>query len=360
MDDAHWMRRALELARHGRGLVEPNPMVGAVVVRGDTLVGEGWHRAFGGPHAEVHALDAAGTAARGATLYVTLEPCSHFGKTPPCTDAIVRAGIVRVVAATGDPFPQVDGGGFSRLRAASIAVEQGLLESDARRLNASYFTLLQRGRPQVHAKWAMTLDGHIATRTGNSKWISGEASRHRVHELRAVMDAVMVGAGTLRADDPRLLPTVAAKRTATRIVVTRTGMLPQDCELLRTARASPVLIAHHPQADCEALSVFQEAGCELLCVNDVASLLTELGGRRLTNVMVEGGSGLLGSLADAGLIDEVHVFIAPRMIGGADAFSPVAGTGAATIAEGCTFVDGETELLGPDIYWHGYVHRASA
>src|SRR5947209_8912721 len=202
--DWEWMRRALNLAERGRGAVEPNPLVGAVIVRDETAVGEGWHRQYGAAHAEVNALAEAGAAAHGATLYVTLEPCCHHGKTPPCTDAVLRAGIGRVVAAMPDPFPQVAGKGAARLQAAGVAVEFGVCESEARRLNAPYLKLLATGRPYVHAKWAMTLDGKIATRTGDSKWISGDASRHLVHQLRGRMDAVVVGVGTALADDPLL------------------------------------------------------------------------------------------------------------------------------------------------------------
>src|SRR5437868_2575698 len=184
MTDFDWMRRALELAERGRGHVEPNPLVGAVIVRDGQMVGEGWHQRYGEAHAEVHALAAAGPAAQGATLYVTLEPCSHVGKTPPCTDAVLRAGVQRVVAAMSDPFPQVAGQGAERLRAADVPVTFGLCEEEARRLNAPYLKLLRTGRPYVHAKWAMTLDGKIATHTGDSKWISNDASRALVHRLR--------------------------------------------------------------------------------------------------------------------------------------------------------------------------------
>jgi diaminohydroxyphosphoribosylaminopyrimidine deaminase/5-amino-6-(5-phosphoribosylamino)uracil reductase len=194
-----WMRRALALAECGRGFVEPNPMVGAVVLdSAGQLAGEGWHRAFGGPHAEVFALAAAGDRTRGGTLVVTLEPCCHHGKTPPCTDAVLNAGIARVVVATADPFPRVAGGGLARLRSAGVEVSVGLCEVDARALNAPYLKLLRTGRPWVHAKWAMALDGKIATRTGDSKWISGVESRQRVHALRGRMDAVIVGRGTPR------------------------------------------------------------------------------------------------------------------------------------------------------------------
>ncbi|HVK12056.1 MAG TPA: bifunctional diaminohydroxyphosphoribosylaminopyrimidine deaminase/5-amino-6-(5-phosphoribosylamino)uracil reductase RibD, partial [Gemmataceae bacterium] len=202
MSDHYYMAVALALARRGRGAVEPNPMVGAVVVRDDTIVGEGYHERFGQAHAEVNALRQAGDAARGATLYVTLEPCSHFGKTPPCTEAVLGAGVRRVVAAMLDPFPHVAGRGAARLRAAGIAVEVGTGEAEARRLNAPYLKRLRTGRPWVHAKWAMSLDGKIATRTGQSEWITGEAARARGHELRGRVDAIVIGRGTLLADDP--------------------------------------------------------------------------------------------------------------------------------------------------------------
>src|SRR5262249_38708583 len=229
--DWPWMQLALELAERGRGAVEPNPLVGAVVVRDGRLVGEGWHQRYG----EAHALAAAGAAAQGATLYVTLEPCCHYGKTPPCTEAVLRAGVGRVVAAMLDPFPPVSGQGVARLRAVGVTVEVGLGEAEARRLNAPYLKLLATGRPYVHAKWAMTLDGKICTRTGDSKWISGEASRRRVHELRGRMDAILVGIGTALADDPLLTARPPGPRIATRIVLDSRGRLPASAQLVRTA-----------------------------------------------------------------------------------------------------------------------------
>ncbi|MCS6853005.1 MAG: bifunctional diaminohydroxyphosphoribosylaminopyrimidine deaminase/5-amino-6-(5-phosphoribosylamino)uracil reductase RibD, partial [Gemmataceae bacterium] len=219
MSAAAWMARALELAERGRGHVEPNPLVGAVVVRDGQIVGEGWHQRYGEAHAEVHALNAAGDAARGGTLFVTLEPCAHHGKTPPCTEAVVRAGIRKVVAAMLDPYCEVAGRGVAQLRAAGVEVELGVGEAEARRLNAPYLKLLTTGRPYVHAKWAMTLDGKIATGTGDSKWVSTEASRRRVHELRGRMDAIIVGRGTVRADDPQLTARPAGPRVALRVVL---------------------------------------------------------------------------------------------------------------------------------------------
>jgi diaminohydroxyphosphoribosylaminopyrimidine deaminase/5-amino-6-(5-phosphoribosylamino)uracil reductase len=357
--DRDWMRRALELAERGRGYVEPNPLVGAVVVRDGRLVGEGWHQRFGGPHAEVHALAAAGEAARGATLYVTLEPCCHHGKTPPCTDAVLRAGIRRVVAALADPFPQVAGRGAARLRQAGIAVDMGVGEAEARRQNAPYLKLLIAGRPYVHAKWAMTLDGKIATRTGNSKWISGDASRALVHELRARMDGIVVGIGTALADDPLLTVRPPGPRTPLRIVLDSRARLPVTSRLAATARETPVLvITAGPPPDRVAL--LEQAGCTLLDLGGegrpgVPQVLAELGRRRLTNILIEGGSEVLGSFLDAGTIDEVHVFIAPRLAGGAQAHTPIGGHGVERIADALRLGTWEVRPIDPDVYLHGVV-----
>src|SRR5437764_9933585 len=214
-----WMRRALELAERGRGFAEPNPLVGAVLVKDGRIVGEGWHERFGQAHAEIHALAQAGAAARGATCYVTLEPCCHHGKTPPCTDAVLRAGVARVVAAMRDPFPKVDGGGARRLRSAGVEVEFGLMGDEARRLNGPYLKRLATGLPYVTAKWAMTLDGRTATRTGDSRWISGPKSRSMVHETRGRMDVIAAGIGTVLADDPELTARPPGPRTAVRLIL---------------------------------------------------------------------------------------------------------------------------------------------
>jgi diaminohydroxyphosphoribosylaminopyrimidine deaminase/5-amino-6-(5-phosphoribosylamino)uracil reductase len=349
MSDAKWMRLALNLARRGQGFVEPNPMVGAIVVRDGEKIAEGWHQKYGEAHAEVNALAQAGEAARGATLYVTLEPCCHWGKTPPCTDAVIQAGIKHVVVAMADPFPKVAGEGVARLRAAGIAVDVGVLEAEARELNAPYLTLLSKHRPYVHAKWAMTLDGKIATRTGHSKWISGDESRRRTHELRGRMDAIVVGAGTVRADDPQLTARPPGPRTALRVVLTRSGLLPPDCKLLRTARETPVLIAGSEIDDAQRLKL-ESRGCGVLPITGVAELLAEFGRRRVTNVLVEGGAAVLGAFRDANLIDEVHVFIAPTLIGSDRALSPVAGTGAATIGNGLHLTEMTCEQSGDDWY----------
>jgi diaminohydroxyphosphoribosylaminopyrimidine deaminase/5-amino-6-(5-phosphoribosylamino)uracil reductase len=357
--DWQWMKKALELAEKGRGYVEPNPLVGAVVVREGRPVGEGWHRRYGEAHAEVNALAAAGEQAPGATLYVTLEPCCHHGKTPPCTDAVLRAGIRRVVAAMHDPFAQVAGRGAALLRKAGLDVEVGPGEAEARRLNAPYLKLLATGRPYVHAKWAMTLDGKIATRTGDSKWISGPASRHRVHELRGRMDAIVVGIGTALADNPRLTARPPGPRTATRIVLDSRGRLPADGLLATTAREAPVLVVTTATA-AQAVRPLQSLGCEWLALPaeagrpTVPALLDELGRRRMTNVLIEGGSAVLGSFLDAGAVDEVHVFIAPRLAGGVEAKTPIGGRGVERIAEALSLREWRVELVEGDMLVRGW------
>jgi len=351
--DEVWMRRALELAERGRGAVEPNPLVGAVLVRDGIAVGEGWHQRFGEAHAEVHALAAAGERARGATLYVTLEPCCHHGKTPPCTDAVIAAGITRVVAAMIDPFPRVAGGGGRKLREAGVAVEFGVGEAEARRLNAPYLTLLTHGRPHVHAKWACTLDGKIATRAGESQWISNERSRAAVHQLRGRVDGVLVGIGTALADNPRLTARPAGPRLATRVVLDRRARLPLDSLLVTTAREVPVLVVTSADAPSERVELLREAGCEVL-VASLPELLAELGRRRWTNLLVEGGAEVLGSFLDGGLIDEAHVFVAPKLFGGADAPGPVAGTGVARVGLAWTPAGSRVELLDGDVYVHAW------
>jgi diaminohydroxyphosphoribosylaminopyrimidine deaminase/5-amino-6-(5-phosphoribosylamino)uracil reductase len=339
--------------------VEPNPLVGAVVVHEELLVGAGWHECFGGPHAEVHALAATGARAPGATLYVTLEPCCHFGKTPPCTEAVLRAGIRRVVAAMLDPFPQVSGQGVRLLQTAGVAVEVGLGETEARRLNAPYLKLLATGRPYIHAKWAMSLDGKIATHTGDARWISGEGARQWVHTLRGRMDAIVIGRGTAVADDPLLTARPPGPRTPVRVVLTRSGQLPLNLKLIQTARETPLLVTLTSAADAAQVEALRAQGCEVfetVCADPadhLACLLGELGRRRMTNILVEGGAGVLGSFRDARALDEIHVFVAPLLLGGAAAVSPMGGQGAARVAEGLPLVDLCCEQIEGDVLLHG-------
>jgi diaminohydroxyphosphoribosylaminopyrimidine deaminase / 5-amino-6-(5-phosphoribosylamino)uracil reductase len=353
-EDEAWMRRALELAENGRGYVEPNPLVGAVVVRDGTMVGDGWHEKFGQAHAEVNALDRAGEAARGATLYVTLEPCCHHGKTPPCTDAVIRAGVRRVVAALEDPFPQVAGRGAAALRAAGIDIEFACCAAEARRQNAPYLKLLRAGRPYVHAKWAMTLDGKIASKTGDSKWISNEASRRRVHALRGRMDGILVGIGTVCADDPMLTARPPGPRCPCRIVVDSTARTPIESQLVRTASQTPTLVVVTTH-DESRLGPLRKAGCEILNVPgdetgrpDLAVLLDELGRRRWTNLLVEGGAAVLGSFFDHDLVDEAHIYVAPKLLGaGKDA---VCGQGHESILQSGRWITEVIENIDGDAY----------
>jgi diaminohydroxyphosphoribosylaminopyrimidine deaminase/5-amino-6-(5-phosphoribosylamino)uracil reductase len=347
--DGLWMERALELAERGRGHVEPNPLVGAVVVQDGKLIGAGWHAKFGQAHAEVNALAEAGAGARGATLYVTLEPCCHHGKTPPCTDAILRAGISRVVAAMLDPFAEVSGKGVALLRAAGVAVDVGPGQAAAQRLNAPYLRLLTAGRPYVHAKWAMTLDGKIATRTGDSRWISNEESRRRVHLLRGRMDGIVVGIGTVLADDPLLTARPPGPRTATRIVLDTHGRLPAASRLAQTAAEVPLLLASAGQAGPgEVLTLPLEHGRV-----SVPALLTELGRRRMTNILVEGGAEVLGSFFEAGAVDEVWAFVAPRIVGGTGK-TPVSGAGVDKIAAGLELAEHRVEIINDNYLLHGW------
>lgn len=365
--DRRHMSRALELARQGQGHVEPNPMVGCVIARGDIVVAEGYHEQFGSLHAERAALQKfAKQRADDATLYVTLEPCCHYGKTPPCTDAILAARIPRVVVAADDPFSHVNGGGYRTLRDAGVVVETGLLADEAHYLNAPYEKLLRENRPWVIAKWAMTLDGKIASRTGDSQWISNERSREVAHRLRGRVDAIMVGRRTAEIDDPLLTARPSAIRTASRIVVDSRAQIDLQSRLIRTAPETPVIIVVGPDASAHKCQQLATAGCEVLTCeatdadDRIGQLLDGLGRRQMTNVLVEGGSQLLGTLFDQQLVDEVHVFIAPKIVGGAGATTAVAGHGIGNIGEALTWDLPVMETLDGDVYLTGRVRRSTA
>jgi diaminohydroxyphosphoribosylaminopyrimidine deaminase/5-amino-6-(5-phosphoribosylamino)uracil reductase len=361
--DRWHMRRALELAMLGQGHVEPNPMVGCVIVQGAEIIGEGWHRRFGEAHAEVEALRIAGERASGAAMFVTLEPCCHLGKTPPCTKAIVAAGIRRVVVAQRDPFPAVDGSGLAELRAAGIEVEVGVWEEEAQAINAPYLKLLSTGRPWVLAKWAMTLDGRTATRTGSSQWISSEESRQLAHRIRGRVDAIGIGRETARTDNPLLTARPPGPRTALRVVVDTRATLSSASQLVRTAREVPVLVAVGAASSSSERRRLEQAGCEVfVCEADshagrLDQLLAELGRRKVTNVLVEGGGRLFGTFLDAGQIDEVHVFVAPILAGGENARSPIDGEGVAEIAHAIKLDSPQWQQIGSDLYLNGRVAR---
>ncbi|MDR1493861.1 MAG: bifunctional diaminohydroxyphosphoribosylaminopyrimidine deaminase/5-amino-6-(5-phosphoribosylamino)uracil reductase RibD [Planctomycetaceae bacterium] len=399
-DDEYWMARAIGLARRGEGLVEPNPMVGCLLVapREKTpersaleVIGEGWHRAFGQPHAEIEAIRAAQNAGKstvGATAYVTLEPCCHYGKTPPCTSALLQAGIRRVAVAMRDPFAQVNGGGIAQLRENGVEVSVGLLEPEARELNAPYLTRLEQRRPFVIAKWAMTLDGKIATHAGASQWISSEQSREIVHRLRAKSDAIFIGANTANTDNPHLtvrLPNIShaslsekftekeqilqPHRTPIRVIFDSAASLSPTSYLATTARDVPVVVAASREILQSQNSAKQNAetlesrGCEVLQISGknhrerITELLKILAERNVTNLLVEGGGTLLGLLFDNRFIDEVHVFIAPKLIGGQNAVSPVGGAGLENMAFASQIVNPAIEKIHGDIYCHGRIKR---
>jgi diaminohydroxyphosphoribosylaminopyrimidine deaminase/5-amino-6-(5-phosphoribosylamino)uracil reductase len=313
------MARALELARLGLATTDPNPRVGCVIVAGERVVGEGWHRRAGEPHAEVFALRAAGEAARGATAYVTLEPCCHHGRTPPCADALVAAGIGRVVYAMRDPNPRVDGGGAARLAAAGVAVEGGMLEREALELNRGFASRMTRGRPWVAVKLAASLDGGTALPGGESRWITGEAARADVQRLRARASAVMTGSGTVIADDPRLdvrLP--GTERQPLRVVLDSRLRIPPGARILAPPGQALILCS---EADPDRAAALREAGAEVVQVGssaggvDLASALAALAARQVNELLVECGAGLAGALLSAGLVDELLLYLAPTLLG---------------------------------------------
>ena len=372
--DEEAMRYALGLARRGFGRVEPNPQVGAVLTTtSGELIADGYHQECGGPHAEVHALRAAGSRAVGAVLYVTLEPCCHHGRTPPCTEAVLSAGVRRVVVGCMDPAPHVAGRGLEQLRAAGLQVDVGVCGTEAACLIAPFVRQQLERRPWVHAKWAMTLDGRIAARTGHSQWISGVESRAYVHHLRSCMEAIITGAGTVRSDDPRLTVRMSASegaavggagRTPLRVVLDSRGTAVQrGSALIATLSEAPVLVcvgSACAQSECDRLA---DLGVEVFRAGEGAGgvdpqcVLAELGRRGMTHVLLESGPRLLGSFFDAALLDELHVFVAPKLVGGAAAFSPVGGRGLDEIPGAAVLDRLAWRQLGDDLLLEGLVRR---
>ncbi len=351
------MERAFELAERGRYTVSPNPMVGAVIVKNGRVVGVGWHRRAGGPHAEVAALRRAGARARGADLYVTLEPCVHHGRTPPCTDALLSAGVRRVIFASADPNPRVSGRGARALRQAGVVVNAGTAAegSRARRQNEKFFVSVTRKRPFVLAKWASSLDGKIASASGESRWISGEAARRRAMLLREELDAVLVGAGTVAADDPLLTRRLGVNRVTPHCRIVLDGRLqaPVSSRLYRRPRGVIVATAQpasHPKARRLA-----RLGVEIWSLRgqrpgevDLRRLLKNLLASGVTSLLIEGGGATQASFLEAGLVDRVAIFLAPRLLGGASAPSGVAGRGFSLQGTPC-LLDVEVERVGGDI-----------
>jgi diaminohydroxyphosphoribosylaminopyrimidine deaminase/5-amino-6-(5-phosphoribosylamino)uracil reductase len=369
--DVRYMQMALRLAARGAGWVSPNPMVGAVVVREGRVVGRGWHRHYGGAHAEVEALRRARTQARGATLYVTLEPCNHHGLTPPCTEAVLKAEIERVIIATLDPNPRVTGGGAARLKEAGVRVDIGLLEVEARRLNEAWFKWVETGLPFVIAKAACSLDGRVAMPTGESRWLTGEASRAFGHRLRHACDAILVGIGTVLADNPQLTTRLAGRRgregegprakDPIRIVLDSHLRLPLNACLLHLDSLAPTWIATTEGAPKDKISALEDLGAEVLLLPEengrvaLKPLLRLLGERKVQSLLVEGGPQVLGSFFDQQLVDKFYFFFAPKILGSKDAYPAVAGKGPAYLKDAPTGKNLTIRRLGPDFLISGYL-----
>jgi diaminohydroxyphosphoribosylaminopyrimidine deaminase/5-amino-6-(5-phosphoribosylamino)uracil reductase len=360
--DERFMWIALDLARRGRGSTSPNPMVGAVVVRDGKIVGTGYHQAPGGPHAEVAALRQAGEKARGAVLYVNLEPCAHRGRTGPCADAIIRAGISRVVAAMEDPNPLVAGKGFRKLAEAGIELKRGVLEEKALRLNEVYVKFITTGRPFVIVKTAVTADGKTATRTGRSRWITGEKARAFVHRLRHNSDAIAVGIDTVLRDDPLLTARLegGGGRDPLRVIVDSRARLPLDARVINSASRAATLLAVTPAAPADKLRALEEKGVEILLLPgregrvDLDALMRKLGERGVCQLMVEGGGNLNYSLLEAGLVDKLMLFMAPLIIGGRESPTSFEGAGVARLEEAWRLKDMEIKQYDGDLLLIGY------
>ena len=363
--DERYMKLALRLAARGTGWVSPNPLVGAVVVQGGEIVGRGYHRRYGGPHAEVEALLAAGDRARGATLYVTLEPCNHHGLTPPCTQAILAAGVGRVVAATPDPNRRVTGGGAKYLMGQGIQVEMGLLAGEVRRLNESWYKWVESGLPFVVAKAACSLDGKIATRTGDSQWLTGEAARAFGHRLRHATDAILVGVGTVLADDPQLTTRLPRRRSSDpiRVVLDSRLRLPLNARLLHLDSPSPTWIATTTAAPPDKIQALEAQDATVIVLPEegervgLAPLLKELGRRQVQSLLVEGGAEILGAFFDQNLVDKFYFFYAPKFLGSRESLSVIGGAGAGSLAEARQARDLTLRRVGPDFLVCGYIDK---
>ena len=357
--DESYMREALRIAEFARGRTSPNPLVGAVIVRDGTIVASGWHRAAGEPHAEIHALRMAGELARGATLYVTLEPCAHHGRTGPCAEAVIAAGIARVAVALSDPNPLVAGRGLAMLEAAGIETQTGVCEAEARRQNEVFLKWVTTKRPFVTLKTAMTLDGKIASHTGASQWITGEEARARVHAYRDVHDAILVGIGTVLADDPSLTTRLPDRtgHNPLRIVLDSEARTPIDAKLL-TDGAAPTVIAVSERADHRRVNLLHACGAEVVTLGaerpDIGQLLDWLGAREVSSLFVEGGATVNWSFLAGGFVDKVHAFIAPMLMGGTAAPTPIGGTGFDSPQTALRLADMTVEQMGADILVTGY------
>ena len=354
MDDMECMGMALELAKKGCGFVNPNPMVGAVIVKDGKVIGTGYHAKFGAPHAEINALASCKESPDGATLYVTLEPCCHYGKTPPCTEAILNAGIQRVVVGSLDPNPLVKGKGIKQLLEKGIEVTEGIRKSECDRLNEVFFHFIQSGKPYVVMKYAMTMDGKTAAYTGDSKWITGKAARENVQKDRLRYSAIMVGIGTVMADDPLLTCRTEGGRNPLRIICDTNLRMPLTSKIVTTANEVPTLIATSC-SDLQTQQAYQNAGCRILPVKqsdghlDLSELMTKLGEEKIDSILLEGGGTLNWSALQTGIVNKVQTYIAPKLFGGSNGKSPVAGLGVPSPEDGFLLTNTAVSYWGEDI-----------
>lgn len=366
MNDNDYMQLALRLAGRGLGRVSPNPMVGAVLVKDERIIGQGWHEVYGGLHAERNALASCGEDPAGATMYVTLEPCCHQGKQPPCTDAILKAGIRRVVTGSADPNPLVSGKGIRILRERGVEVTEHVLEEECLRLNEVFFHYIQKKRPFVVLKYAMTLDGKIAAFTGESKWITGEAAREHVHRQRHRYTAIMVGIGTLLADDPLLTCRMPGGKNPVRIICDTQLRTPLASQVVSTAGQVPTILATC-YTDKERWSAYEEAGCRILPVGkkdghvDLEALMEALGREQIDSILLEGGAALNWSALESGIVRKVQAYLAPKLFGGRDARTPVEGPGVPSPSDAFFLKNSTVIRLGEDFLIESevcpHVHR---
>ena len=368
MRDRFYMQMALDQAAEGLGHVSPNPMVGAVVVREGRVVGRGHHQRFGGPHAEVHALAQAGAAARDATLYVNLEPCNHTGKTPPCTDTILKAGIRRVVTAMEDPNPLVAGGGHARLRDAGLSVVTGVCATEARRLNEAFVKWIRTRRPFVTLKCAATLDGRLATRTGDAKWVTGPQARAFVHRLRHAADGVLVGVNTVKADDPRLTTRLEQGPGVDplRIILDTRLSLPLTARLLHQQSSAATLVVTGPEASAAARAAVAATGAQVVSAPlhqgriDLTWLMGHLGAMGVASLLIEGGGQVAGAALRGGIVDKLCLFYAPKLLAGDDGVPICAGPGPALMRDSLMVKSIRTQRLGEDLLVEGYLADAGS
>lgn len=354
MNHEEYMRKALELAERAYGFVNPNPMVGAVIVKDGEIIGQGWHEEYGSLHAERNAIAACTVPPIGGALYVTLEPCCHYGKTPPCTDAVIESGIDKVVVGARDPNPLVAGKGIEKLRQHGIEVTEGILERECMEQNKVFFHYITKKTPYVILKYAMTMDGKTASYTGESKWITGEEARHNVHKDRRRYSAVMVGVGTVLADDPLLTCRIEGGRNPVRIICDTNLRTPITSQIVATANQIPTIIAT-AETDVDKQSRYLENGCRIMTVSktsgniDLKELMIKLGEEKIDSVLIEGGGTLGWSAVSSGIVNKVQAYIAPKLLGGRDAKTPVMGEGIKSPHDALTLKNTRIIRLGGDI-----------